>query len=673
TVTVDPYSVTEPSVEINLADAISDADGDTLTLSSISDVALPATLSQNGLVLTYTPNGVEGTTSLHYSVTDGMDTSSSVVSIISASQGKLTANDFAVPAMAMDAQTITIDVASFVSNESGRDLVLSGVVGAKLGSVNLITDTTQFTYTPNNISFGDEILTYAVTDNEGHYAYADIAISLEASVKPSITDLTLTEELGVMTATVTCNDCDLARTDYQYDIDGVPVGENSAHYTLVGDEKEHNIGVTVTAKNAYCTVNNTGVSGGNACKTTMAKVIVTAGIVKNISAYEHNGIGQQFSLIKNDQTVVSWGMNNDTSSVDHLLTNVVSITSNLRGGAALKSDGSVVAWGSQSTGGDTSAVDDELYNIESIVANYDAFAALRGDGKVVTWGHSNAGVGDYSKTLANIQRIFGGYVRFVAIEDDGTVIEWGGTNCFAAPLGECIELDEVQAEFNNVADVVLNQSAAAAVNADGTVTTWGRKTSGGDSSAVKMALTDIVSVTAANNSFTALKTDGSLVVWGDIDTSGLSLSAEGIVELPANHYFSSVVANLNAYAGVLDNGQVISWGSKSDGGDHVNDIGVLYARSITAGGDGFVALHDDGTVTGWGGNRSGASNISASLAAKLVEVEHVVGNNFDFTALKSDGTIESWGGMPFFYQMPADKLSELYLLVEVYKELNWRQ
>ncbi|MEZ9597143.1 Ig-like domain-containing protein, partial [Shewanella sp. 10N.261.52.F9] len=114
TVTVDPYSVTEPSVEINLADAISDADGDTLTLSSISDVALPATLSQNGLVLTYTPNGVEGTTSLHYSVTDGMDTASSVVSIISASQGKLTANDFAVPAMAMDAQTITIDVASFV-------------------------------------------------------------------------------------------------------------------------------------------------------------------------------------------------------------------------------------------------------------------------------------------------------------------------------------------------------------------------------------------------------------------------------------------------------------------------------------------------------------------------------------------------------------------------------
>ncbi|MEZ9597158.1 Ig-like domain-containing protein, partial [Shewanella sp. 10N.261.52.F9] len=78
-----------------------------------------------------------------------------------------------------------IDVASFVSNESGRDFVISGVVGAKLGSVNLITDTTQFTYTPNNISFGDETLTYAVTDNEGHYAYADIAISLEASVKPS--------------------------------------------------------------------------------------------------------------------------------------------------------------------------------------------------------------------------------------------------------------------------------------------------------------------------------------------------------------------------------------------------------------------------------------------------------------------------------------------------------
>ncbi len=50
------------------------------------------------------------------------------------------------------------------------------------------------------------------------------------------------------------------------------------------------------------------------------------------------------------------------------------------------SDGTVVTWGSDVSGGDSSSVASELVDIKSISASDGAFAALRADGKVFPWG-----------------------------------------------------------------------------------------------------------------------------------------------------------------------------------------------------------------------------------------------------------------------------------------------
>ncbi|WP_345860862.1 Ig-like domain-containing protein, partial [Shewanella algae] len=179
-------------------------------------------------------------------------------------------------AMAMNAPAQTIDVSSVVSNASGRPLHLDQVVGATLGSIAVNANSLTFSYTPGNISYGDETLHYIVTDGEGHYAQASITFSLTPPAAPVLTDLQINYN-GAFTTTLTCTDCDPSRTDYRYSINGIPVGSNLPTYQPVGNEavSPAQVGVEVTVKNAYCTAQNTGVSGGNACQTVRGKTVIT--------------------------------------------------------------------------------------------------------------------------------------------------------------------------------------------------------------------------------------------------------------------------------------------------------------------------------------------------------------------------------------------------------------
>ena len=118
--------------------------------------------------------------------------------------------------------------------------------------------------------------------------------------------------------------------------------------------------------------------------------------------------------MKTDGSVITWGFNGgDSSSVSTELTSgVVGVYSNALAFAALKSDGSVVTWGNQGNGGDSSSVSTDIssgvVDIFSSGDRYDAeagdgsaFAALKSDGSVVTWG-SQSGGGDSSSVSQDL-------------------------------------------------------------------------------------------------------------------------------------------------------------------------------------------------------------------------------------------------------------------------------
>ncbi|CAE8629578.1 unnamed protein product, partial [Polarella glacialis] len=139
--------------------------------------------------------------------------------------------------------------------------------------------------------------------------------------------------------------------------------------------------------------------------------------------------------------------------------------------AAVKSDGSLITWGSAAHGGDSSLVEHQLQEgVVQVVGNSYAFAAIKCDGSVITWGWSHYG-GDSTRVEHRLQegvvQVVGNNRAFAAVKSDGSVITWGDADCG----GDSSRLEHRLQE--GVVQVVGNDSAFVAIKCDGCVITWG--------------------------------------------------------------------------------------------------------------------------------------------------------------------------------------------------------
>jgi alpha-tubulin suppressor-like RCC1 family protein len=140
----------------------------------------------------------------------------------------------------------------------------------------------------------------------------------------------------------------------------------------------------------------------------------------------------------------------------------------LGGATALKSDSSLVVWGSDFYGADISSVASSLTSGVAKVATTSAsFAVLKLDGSVVYWNMDPS-------------------------SDDSQLAQ-------------------------NVADLQCNYAGSCAVlKTDGSVFTWGSESSGGSITPIKANLSgNVVSIHPLRSGFYARKQDGSVVMWGD--------------------------------------------------------------------------------------------------------------------------------------------------------------
>jgi flagellin len=154
--------------------------------------------------------------------------------------------------------------------------------------------------------------------------------------------------------------------------------------------------------------------------------------------------------------------------------------------AALKADGSVVTWGSSTTGGNSSAVAAQLASgVQAIYSTSQAVAALKANGSVVTWGSSSFG-GNSSAVAAQltggVQAIYSNQNAFAALKADGSVVTWGDSSYGGNSSAVAAQLT------GGVQAIYSNQLAFAALKADGSVVTWGNSSYGGNSSAVAAQL-----------------------------------------------------------------------------------------------------------------------------------------------------------------------------------------
>ncbi|MEI6745962.1 MAG: hypothetical protein WCL34_08370, partial [Methylococcaceae bacterium] len=145
----------------------------------------------------------------------------------------------------------------------------------------------------------------------------------------------------------------------------------------------------------------------------------------------------------------------------------------------------------------------------SETVNQYGFAAIKSDGSVVAWGQ-NATVPDSLNGTIDAVQIYSNNSNFVALRNDGSIIPLGYQNIEAATLKQ---LDGTI----DVTSVSSNNYSFAAIRTDGSVVTWGDSSYGGNSSAVAKQLDgtiDVTSITSSYDSFAAIRTDGSVITWG---------------------------------------------------------------------------------------------------------------------------------------------------------------
>ena len=105
-----------------------------------------------------------------------------------------------------------------------------------------------------------------------------------------------------------------------------------------------------------------------------------------------------------------------------------------------------------------------------------------------------------------------------------------------------------------------------------------------------------VQVRGSISAFAAILGDGSVMTWGDADSGGDSSGVQAQLQ-----NVLQIQATGSAFAAILGDGSVVSWGSASSGGDStaVQDQ-LRNVQQIQVSGGAFAAIIGDGSVVTWG-------------------------------------------------------------------------
>lgn len=257
---------------------------------------------------------------------------------------------------------------------------------------------------------------------------------------------------------------------------------------------------------------------------TLAELLAVPGSLSgSISAAAAGFMGPYSVAVKPDGTVLAWGDDLfGQTAVPGDLTGVVAVSAKGDFTLALKKDGTVLTWGDTSS---LPPVPTGLSEVTAIAAGAEHSLALKSDGTIVRWGNNGNSQLNLPENLSGVVAIAAGMVHSVALKSDGTVVACG-TRQITTELGQPptvvpAEAAEVPAGLDNVIAIAAGGAHSLALKSDGTVVAWGDNSVG--QTDVPQGLTGVVGITAGDSHSAAIKADGSIVVWGRQDSANLTV------------------------------------------------------------------------------------------------------------------------------------------------------
>lgn len=315
--------------------------------------------------------------------------------------------------------------------------------------------------------------------------------------------------------------------------------------------------------------------------------------------------------LKSDGSVWAWGSNNSgqlgiqsgtVSSSPRMISDINSVTAITTGNAfslALRSDGTVWAWGQNTIGqlGNTALTPQQrtpkriegLTNVTAISAGSMHALALRSDGTVWAWGsnmNGELGIGSTSNSytpvkinsLTDVKSISAGMFYSIAVKTDGTVWVWGAN--YSGQLGDGTSTNRTLpyrlTGISQAKSASAGEYHALVLKEDGTVWAWGQNNYGqlGDGtyssrmSPTKVQNLNNIKQVSAGMYHSMARSETTLYTWGDNNYGQLGNNSTASSKTPVAVSSLSEVIDLDAgsqHGGAVTKSKLFMWGSNNVG------------------------------------------------------------------------------------------------------------
>ncbi|WP_296142698.1 T9SS type A sorting domain-containing protein [uncultured Flavobacterium sp.] len=299
--------------------------------------------------------------------------------------------------------------------------------------------------------------------------------------------------------------------------------------------------------------------------------------------------------------------------------------------------------------------------------------ALRTDGTLWAWGDNSSGqLGDGTLinknqpvqigTANNWQKISAGINFSLAIKTNGTLWAWG-SNLWGR-LGITVsgrQLNPIQigtaTDWRNIsASAGTSGGHSLAIKSDGTLWAWGSNSYGqlGDNTvvnknqAVQIGVdTDWLTIDAGGDHSVAIKTNGTLWAWGSNGSRQLGTGINGDRHTPTqigtDTNWQSIDGSFNHTLGIRTDGTLWAWGSGAAMGlgATIGSTNVLLQvgtdndwAKVIGGINHSLALKTNGTLWSWGENASGGLGLGTDSASEI-RIPTQVSTNADKTIISA--------------------------------------